>query len=81
MWRKSSHSTYNGNCVEADGPWRKSSHCNGGDCVEVADGPAGLMRDSKDRDGPVLRFTPGEWAAFTGRVKNGEFDGDRPAAE
>ncbi len=45
-------------------------------CVEVAsllDGEIGV-RDSKDSEGPVLRFTPGEWHAFLGGVRNGEFD-------
>jgi len=55
--------------------WRKStlSHTNG--CVEVAfvnDRIA--VRDSKDRNGPVLVFTPFEWAAFVGGVRDGEFD-------
>jgi hypothetical protein len=25
------------------------------------------LRDSKDPEGPVLRFTPSEWSAFLGR--------------
>jgi uncharacterized protein DUF397 len=55
--------------------WRKStlSHTNG--CVEVAfveDRVA--VRDSKDRNGPVLLFTPFEWEAFVGGVRDGEFD-------
>jgi len=63
-------------------PWIKSSlsYANG-NCVEVArlrDGQIGV-RDSKDPDGPVLRFTPSEWAAFTGGVRNGEFDNVLPA--
>ncbi|WP_342775109.1 DUF397 domain-containing protein [Nonomuraea diastatica] len=57
--------------------WRKSTFCNGaGACVEVAplaDGNVAL-RDSKTQDGPVLVFTPGEWAAFTAGVRQGEFD-------
>jgi hypothetical protein len=57
--------------------WRKSSRSGGGDnCVEVAhhpDGPVGV-RDSKDPTGPILVFTPAEWAAFTGGVHDGEFD-------
>ncbi|MEV4159494.1 DUF397 domain-containing protein [Nonomuraea dietziae] len=57
--------------------WQKSSFCNGAStCVEVAnlaDGSVAL-RDSKMQDGPVLVFTPGEWAAFTAGVRDGEFD-------
>ncbi len=57
--------------------WIKSSlsFCNS-NCVEVADLAAGQIgvRDSKDPEGPVLRFTPGEWRAFIGGVRNGEFD-------
>lgn len=37
MWRKSSHSTYNGNCLEASARWLKSSHSHAnGNCVEAA---------------------------------------------
>jgi hypothetical protein len=58
--------------------WRKSSYSggNGGNCVEVADLGNGhrAVRDSKDSDGPALIFTPGEWAAFTAGVRDGEFD-------
>jgi hypothetical protein len=61
--------------------WRKSrrSGGNGGNCVEVAtnllarDGRV-YVRDSKDGGGgPVLSFTPAEWEAFTGGVRDGEF--------
>ncbi|MFI7523104.1 DUF397 domain-containing protein [Micromonospora globbae] len=48
--------------------WRKSSRStnNGGACVEVADNLPGVVavRDSKDRTGPVLTFTPASWRAF-----------------
>ena len=48
--------------------WRTStrSDSNGGNCVEVADNLPGLVavRDSKDRTGPVLTFSPAAWATF-----------------
>jgi len=48
---------------------------NNGTCVEVGhDGDAVLVRDSKDPDGPVLRFTPAEWTAFLAGARDGEFD-------
>jgi hypothetical protein len=58
--------------------WRKSSLSSGGDnCVEIAfaaDGSVGV-RDTKAQGlGPVLEFFPGEWEAFLGGVKGGEFD-------
>jgi hypothetical protein len=48
-----------------------------GNCVEVASLAAGEIgvRNSRDRGGPVLRFTPDEWDAFLGGARNGEFDG------
>ncbi|WP_378735144.1 DUF397 domain-containing protein [Nocardia brasiliensis] len=56
--------------------WRKAGAGAGNDSVEVAqlaDGHVGL-RDGKNPDGPVLVFTPAEWAAFTAGVHDGEFD-------
>ncbi|MBS2965635.1 DUF397 domain-containing protein [Actinocrinis puniceicyclus] len=59
--------------------WRKSSRSGGqgGNCVEVAELPDGgtVVRDSKDPDGPVLRFTAAEWTAFVAGVRDGEFGG------
>jgi 8-oxo-dGTP pyrophosphatase MutT (NUDIX family) len=61
--------------------WHKSRRSidGGANCVEVAtnllerDGRV-YVRDSKDGGGgPVLSFTPTEWAAFTGGVRDGEF--------
>ncbi|MEU4403527.1 DUF397 domain-containing protein [Streptosporangium sp. NPDC023963] len=53
--------------------WVKSSLSggNGGNCVEVARLSGGRVgvRDSKDRSGPALVFTPGEWVAFTRWVR------------
>jgi hypothetical protein len=58
--------------------WRKASLSdnNGGNCVEIALNLPGIsaVRDSKDREGPVLVFTPDEWRAFAAGVKGGEFD-------
>ncbi len=54
-------------------PWRKSSYStNGGqNCVEAAsDSGAVLIRDTTDRaHGPVLRFPPRAFAAFTTRLR------------
>ncbi len=58
-WVKSSLSFANGNCVEVAG---------------LPDGGVGV-RNSRDSEGLVLRFTPDEWHAFLGGVRNGEFDG------
>ncbi|NGM11455.1 DUF397 domain-containing protein [Verrucosispora sioxanthis] len=53
--------------------WRKStrSGSSGNDCVEVADNLTGivLVRDTKDRDGGTLAFTPAAWASFVGQAK------------
>lgn len=53
--------------------WRKStrSGSNGGACVEVADNLTGIVavRDSKDRTGPALTFTPTAWATFVTATK------------
>jgi hypothetical protein len=58
--------------------WRKSTRSgdNGGNCVEVASNLSGIIavRDSKDPTGPALIFTPDEWRAFIGGVRDGEFD-------
>jgi hypothetical protein len=49
--------------------WVKSSYSfSNGNCVEVAGlGRMVGLRDSKDPEGPVLRFSPGEWSAFLRR--------------
>lgn len=57
VWHKSSYSGQTGNCVEV-------AHLLGG---------GRAVRDSKNPDGPMLRFTSNEWQAFIGGVKDGEF--------
>ena len=55
-WRKSSWSTYNGNCVEV---------------AELRRDLIGV-RDTKDAGaGPVLLFSGAAWRSFVTRVKNG----------
>ena len=54
-WRKSSWSTYNGNCVEV---------------AQFADGQVGV-RDTKEMgSGPVLVFGATSWRSFLGAVKD-----------
>ena len=50
--------------------WVTSSYSSQGNCVEVG-GAARviLVRDTKDRRGPVLRFTPTVWRRFADQVK------------
>ena len=52
--------------------WRKSTRSTGGgsNCVEVARLPHHIaVRDTKDRTGPVLRFTPDMWQRFAQQMK------------
>jgi len=58
-WVKSSFSFANGNCIEV---------------ASLYEGAVGI-RDSKNAEGLVLRFTQPEWHAFLGGVRNGEFGG------
>jgi hypothetical protein len=57
--------------------WVKSSlSFSNGNCVEVAELPGGSVgvRNSRDSEGPVLRFTQDEWDAFLTGARLGEFD-------
>lgn len=57
--------------------WIKSSFSSAnGQCVETARMPNDGMavRDSKNRQGSMLRFSKDEWDAFLAGVKAGEFD-------
>lgn len=59
-----------------DQTWRKSARSgDNGACVEVRRVEDTVqVRDSKDRGGPVLSFTLGEWEAMLAGTKAGEFD-------
>lgn len=56
QWRKSSHSTFNGHCVE----------------VRAEPDGTISVRDSKDPGGPVLRFDATAWEAHLDAAKTGE---------
>jgi len=50
--------------------WIKSSYSGSqANCVEVAVQDRVMVRDTKDRTGHVLRFTPTAWRQFAGQLK------------
>jgi hypothetical protein len=54
----------------SEGTWMKSSYSGSqANCVEVAVRGGVLVRDTKDRGGPVLRFTPAAWHRFADQMK------------
>jgi hypothetical protein len=70
-WRKSTYSGNGTNCVEV-AAWRKASYSgNGSNCVEAGIAEPGrvLVRDTTDRDGDTLSFTPAAWHAFATGLK------------
>jgi hypothetical protein len=57
--------------------WIKASASNAeGTCLQMRrDGDTIEIRNTKDSgNGPTLRCTPSEWAAWLDGAKNGEFD-------
>ena len=57
-------------------PWIKAQRSDSdGQCVEMRRHSGAIeVRDSKNPDGPILRYTSAEWAAWLDGAKNGEFD-------
>ncbi|MEU6021627.1 DUF397 domain-containing protein [Micromonospora sp. NPDC047134] len=54
-----------------DAIWHTATRSGNTDCVEVADNLPEVVavRDSKDRQGPVLAFTPPTWQTFISHLK------------
>jgi hypothetical protein len=59
-----------------DGVFRKAGGSETTGCVEVAALPEGgiQVRDSKDRQGPVLSVTDHRWREFIGAARSGVYD-------
>jgi hypothetical protein len=59
--------------------WRKARRsANNGACVELA--PAAeqiLVRDSKDKNGPIIGYSQYSWRLFVASAKTGHFDPER----
>jgi hypothetical protein len=74
VWRKSSYSGYNGNCVEV-ATWRKSGPSGSdGERIGVAAAfegaaPEITIRDSKNPAGPRLGFPASAWRTFAANLK------------
>ena len=64
---------------QIDHRWRTSSYSGngGGNCVEVAADGRVLIRDSQDRAGTVLQFSPAAWRRFAVLTNDMVRDNDR----
>lgn len=49
--------------------FKRSTRCESHQCVEVGMSGGVLMRDSKQHDGPVLRFSQAAWRRFIAETK------------
>jgi hypothetical protein len=61
--------------------WKTSSYTgsSGGNCIETASHADGVMvRDTKNRQGPTLRFTAGAWRRLVEQVKQSLPSDSRP---
>ena len=68
-WRTTSYSNGSGECVEV-AIWRTASYSGAeAHCAEVGRGDGVGVRDTKDRDGVVLRVSAETWQAFTDVLK------------
>ncbi|MEO3786105.1 DUF397 domain-containing protein [Actinocorallia sp. B10E7] len=50
--------------------WRKSSRSNTESCVEVANGPGVLVRDSKNPEAGILLVGRSAWRALISELKD-----------
>lgn len=77
MWRKASKAAESAACVEqAYLPWRKANKSGSYDCVEQVDLPERLsaIRDSKDKDGPMLVTSRDVFNSLLTDIKAGRLD-------
>lgn len=74
VWRKSSRSGGEGNCVEV-AAFAVTGGAGDGGVGGAGVGGGGVgVRDSKDRPGPTLSFDPAAWTRFVVAVPAGERD-------
>jgi hypothetical protein len=67
MWQRPSNKYCNDSaCVEV--------RCDGGACVEVGRGGAGVLLRATEAPETVVELTPEEFSAFLQAVKGGEYD-------
>lgn len=62
--------------IDVISPWIKAKRSDGsGECVEMRRNCGVIeLRDSKNPEGPTLRYTSAEFAAWLDGAKRGQFD-------